>query len=155
MDANNVRDFYQKTVSQLITSPKASILVCGGGELDKGVLQNLGYTNVTISNLDKKVNSHKLKPYKWSYQNGENLSFKDNSFGYCLAHASIHHSTQPHKFITEMFRVAKIAVLGIESRDSFLMKFLEKYQISLHVFLMLLKQNDTALRNPTQIMLDL
>ena len=60
---------------------------------------------------------------------------EDSSYDYCVAHASIHHSSQPHRAITEMYRVAK-GILLIESNDSLLMriavklKLAEEYEVS-------------------------
>lgn len=118
--------FYQNNVSELIVDKKASILVCGGGDLDKNVFKRLGFINVTISNLDSRINRDRFNPYAWKYENAESLSFADESFDYVVIHAAIHHASSPHKILTEMYRTAKIGVLSIEARDSTIMKFLEK-----------------------------
>ena len=126
----NVRElFYQNNVSELIVDKQASILVCGGGDLDKNVFKRLGFINVTISNLDSRLNADRFFPYAWKYENAESLSFPDESFDYVVIHDSIHHASLPHKILTEMYRTAKIGVLSIESRDSTIMKFLEKTKL--------------------------
>jgi SAM-dependent methyltransferase len=123
-------DFYKKVVDELIPSKIDSVLVCGAGSLDKDVFENLGFENVTISNLDLRAKSEDFIPFKWSFQNAESLSFDDGSFDYVVIHAAIHHASVPHKVLTEMYRVAKKGVLAFESRDSLLMRFLEKFQLT-------------------------
>ncbi len=121
--------FYKKTLNDFVKDKNATILVCGGGILDKTVLEKSNFKNVTISNLDKRIEKEKFSPFKWSFQNAESLTFGKNAFDYVITHAAIHHSSSPHRYITEMFRVAKKGILVIESRDSILMQILEKFKI--------------------------
>lgn len=119
--------FYLDGVRDLICDKSASILVCGGGELDKDIFERLGFANVTISNLDTRMRGDEYAPYKWKYENAESLSFCDNSFDYVIIHAAIHHASLPHKVLVEMYRVAGKGVLAFESRDSGVMRFLDRY----------------------------
>ena len=123
---NERKNFYQESVSTLIKDKDASILICGGGDLDKTIFEKLGFINVTISNLDSRLDENIFNPYKWKYENAESLSFDDSSFDYVVIHAAIHHTSLPHKVITEMYRVAKIGMLAIEGRDSALIQIMEK-----------------------------
>lgn len=126
----NSRDiFYKNNIEKFIINKNSSILICGGGILDKTLFEQSGYTNVIISNVDKRDNIDLFLPYQWKYENAENLSFNDNHFDYVVVHAAIHHSSSPHKMLTEMYRVAKKGLLAIESRDSFLMRLLEKLNV--------------------------
>jgi SAM-dependent methyltransferase len=118
--------FYQESVSSLITYKEASILICGGGDLDKTIFEKLGFIDVTICNLDSRLDESRFNPYKWKFENAETLSFDNSSFDYVVIHAAIHHASLPHKVITEMYRVAKIGILAIEARDSLLMQMIEK-----------------------------
>ena len=127
---NDRERFYHETVDSLIKDKSASVLVCGGGERDKNTLENLKFSNVTISNLDERMEGEKYAPYAWSYENAEQLSFADMTFDYVIIHEAIHHSSLPHKVLSEMYRVAKIAVLAIESRDSLVMRFLERFELT-------------------------
>ncbi len=124
---NERETFYRDVVNDQIKDKTGSVLVCGGGLLDKDTLEELGFLNVTISNLDKRMKGNEYAPFKWKYENAEHLSLSDESFDYVIIHAAIHHASSPHKVLTEMYRVAKIGTLAIESRDSIVMKFLEKY----------------------------
>lgn len=117
--------FYQQNVQELIPDKNSTILICGGGDLDKNVFERLGYENVTISNLDSRMNENSFHPFSWKYENAESLSFPDESFDYVVIHAAIHHASSPHRVLTEMYRTAKVASLSFESRDSILMKLFE------------------------------
>jgi len=122
--------FYKNVVDELISSKVDTILICGAGNLDKNVFEELNFKNVTISNLDTRAKSTDFDPFKWSFQNAEALSFEDDSFDYVVIHAAIHHASVPHKVLTEMYRVAKKGVLAFESRDSLLMRYLEKFNLT-------------------------
>lgn len=122
--------FYQEVVNKLIFPKSQSILVCGAGDLDKRIFEESGFENVTISNLDVRANAKDFAPFKWSFQNAESLSFVDKSFDYVIIHAAIHHASVPHKVLTEMYRVAKKGVLAFEARDSLLMRFLERLELT-------------------------
>lgn len=122
--------FYKKVVNSYIKDKNASILICGAGTLDMSVFQQLGFTNVTISNLDTRMDENFYKPYKWGFENAESLSYGNSSFDYTVIHAAIHHASLPHKVLCEMYRVARIGVLGIENRDSITMRILERLNLT-------------------------
>lgn len=98
--------------------------------MDKDIFANLGFKNVTITNLDARQNAEHYAPFKWQFENAENLSFADKSYDYVVIHAAVHHATSPHRVLTEMYRVAGKGVLAFESRDSFTMRLLEKLKLS-------------------------
>ncbi len=123
-------NFYLKNVDDLIKDKNSSVLVCGGGQLDKQVFERLGFSNVTISNLDERMEKDSYHPFKWSFQNAEQLSFNDKSFDFVVIHAAIHHASSPHRVLTEMYRVASKGVLAFESRDSFIMRILVKLNLT-------------------------
>ena len=112
------RDFYAENVRNRITFKDASILVVGGGILDKEVFEAEGFTNVTISNLDTRMNSEQYLPYEWQHLSMQEIRLADNSFDYVVTHAALHHCRVPHKGLTEMYRVARKGILCFESRDS-------------------------------------
>ena len=47
-------------------------------ERDKKVFVDLGIKNVTLSNLDSRMSEKEYEPFKGSFQDAENLTFKDN-----------------------------------------------------------------------------
>lgn len=120
------KQFYIDCVTRFFVKPEPSILVCGGGPFDKSVIESCGFKNVTISNLDSRLKGDEFAPFKWAYENAESMSFADNSFDYVVIHAAIHHASSPHRVLTEMYRVARLGVFAIESRDSFTMRIFER-----------------------------
>ena len=122
--------FYERVVLQRIADRGASILICGAGDLDRRVFARLGFRNVTISNLDTRITQQDYAPFEWKFENAEALSFADGSFDYVVIHAAIHHASSPHKVLLEMYRVARKALLACEARDSALMHFLERHQLT-------------------------
>ena len=123
---NDRESFYRNTVSELIPDKDASVLVCGGGSVDRDVLRDAGFRNVLISNLDSRMAAEDFLPYEWKSENATALSFPDASFDFVITHDSIHHSSSPHRMLTEMYRVSRKAVLAFEARDSFTMRIIER-----------------------------
>ncbi|OGC92556.1 MAG: hypothetical protein A2W25_12570 [candidate division Zixibacteria bacterium RBG_16_53_22] len=119
--------FYHNGVRDLIEDKNVSILVCGGGTSDKHIFEKLGFQDVTISNLDTRMTENEYAPFRWKHENAESLSFNAESFDYVVTNAAIHHASSPHKVLTEMYRVARKGILAFESRDSVIMRFLERY----------------------------
>lgn len=124
------KEFYVRTINEFIENKSANILVCGGGALDASVFKILGFKNITISNLDARNASNQFHPFKYSFENAESLSYKNNSFDYVIIHAAIHHASSPHRVLTEMFRVSKIGFIAFESRDSIVMGLMEKLKLT-------------------------
>ena len=97
-----------------------NVLVVCGGETDKHVFQELGFSNVTISNLDSRMSGNEFAPFHWSYQDAESLTFADHSFDMVVACAGLHHCHSPHRALLEMYRVARRCAVALEARDGFL-----------------------------------
>jgi SAM-dependent methyltransferase len=121
-----VQSFYDRVVSQLIESGQldrsSRVLVVCGGDRDKQVFQRAGLTEVTISNVDDRVQENAFAPFYWSFQDAEQLTFSDAEFDVVAVHAGLHHCRSPHRALLEMYRVAKRGVLVIEARDSWSMR---------------------------------
>jgi SAM-dependent methyltransferase len=119
-------DFYARTVWQLmragVLDRNMRILVACGGQLDKDVLTGLGFTDVTISNLDARLNPHEFQPLAWAFQDVEQLTFSDNEFDFAIVHNGLHHCHSPHKGLLELYRVARKGILVFEPRDTVLVR---------------------------------
>ncbi|HET8675336.1 MAG TPA: methyltransferase domain-containing protein [Blastocatellia bacterium] len=136
---NDAKHFYSLLLRKLIASGAVSrdmsVLVVCGTSKDKTVFAELGFTGVTISNLDTREPVDEFRPYSWSYQDAESLKYPDNHFDLVAVNAGLHHCQSPHRGLLEMYRVARRAVLVIEARESFLMKlalrmgFAEEYEV--------------------------
>jgi ubiquinone/menaquinone biosynthesis C-methylase UbiE len=122
--------FYEDVVRRRIPDRDASILICGGGESDAKTFAKLGYRNVTISNLDTRIDQGHYAPFEWKFENAEALSCSDGSFDYVVIHAAIHHASSPHRVVLEMYRVARKGMLAFEARDSALMHCLERFRVT-------------------------
>ena len=94
------------------------------------MFEELGYQDVTISNLDTRIGPNEYAPFKWKFENAEALSYEDASFDYVVIHAAVHHASMPHKLLLEMYRVAKKGILAFESRDSLTMRILEYFNLT-------------------------
>jgi SAM-dependent methyltransferase len=118
--------FYRRTLEQLLADrvldKRASLLVVAGGEADRDALLELGFENVTISNIDESAEPAAFAPYAWSYQDAEQLDYPDDTFDFGLVSAGLHHCASPHRALLELYRVSKHGLLAIESRDSLLMR---------------------------------
>jgi SAM-dependent methyltransferase len=105
-----------------------SIVVFCGGTVDVDALRALGFSDVTITNLDERYEG--CAPYQWSLQNAERTTYADRSFDWAFVHAGLHHCESPHRALLEMLRVTRKGVLVIEARDSALMRVANKLNLS-------------------------
>lgn len=122
--------FYKNTVRTFIKDNKKSVLIVAGTEADRNLFLELGFDNVVISNLDLRINGNRFHPYKFAFQDVHNLAYKNNSFDYTIIQGGLHHCYSPHRALLEMYRVAKIGILAIESRDSFFSRLSKKLKIT-------------------------
>ncbi len=117
-------NFYSQIIDTLLrrkaVTTSMSVLAVCAGETDKRIFQSHGFEDVTISNLDSRIAGDEFKPYKWSYQDAEGLTFPDNSFELVVACAGLHHCRSPHRGLLEMYRVARRCAVVLEARDGFL-----------------------------------
>ena len=118
--------FYRRVLGELLESGllrrDMSVLVVAGGPADRDALLSLGFERVTISNVDEEVTPESLAPYEWAYQDAESLGYEDGSFDLTVVSAGLHHCRSPHRALLELYRVARVAAVAFESRDSALMR---------------------------------
>jgi SAM-dependent methyltransferase len=118
--------FYRRILEQLLEDGTVrrdmEVLVVAGGPADRDAFHSLGFEHVTISNVDESVAAEELAPYAWSYQDAESLDYPDGSFDIAVVSAGLHHCRSPHRALLELYRVARVAALALESRDSALMR---------------------------------
>ncbi|MGC3945943.1 MAG: class I SAM-dependent methyltransferase [Chryseolinea sp.] len=114
-------EFYKKNIQQFIDKD-ATVLICGGGGDDRKVFAHCGFRNVVVSNINSDMSKYDWSPFEYVVENAEALSFPDRTFDYVVIHEAVHHSSSPHRVLTEMYRVARRGVLAIEARDSSVMR---------------------------------
>ena len=93
-----------------------------GGQLDRDVLVGLGFSDVTITNLDRRLAANDFAPFRWAYQDLEQLTFDDAEFDFAIVHNGLHHCHSPHRGLLELYRVARQGVLVFEPRDTALVR---------------------------------
>jgi len=126
IEKNDAKYFYGALLKKLLKSGvlrrDMSVLVICGTVKDKTVFSDLGFSDVTISNLDTRAPSDEFYPYAWSHQDAEALDFPDEHFDFIVVNAGLHHCQSPHRGLLEMYRVSKKGILAVEARESFLLK---------------------------------
>ncbi len=128
------KGFVTKLLTELIDDSvmnrdQAILCVCAG-DSEHDVFSQLGFTNVTISNLDERMTADSFKPFAWSFEDAQNLTFGDASFDVVFVADGLHHCASPHRGLTEMYRVARESVIVVESRDSLLMRLANRLGLS-------------------------
>ena len=117
--------FYRRVVGQLLERGllrrDLAVVVVGGGDLDRRVLAEHGFRDVTISNLD---------PAQGEVEDAEALSYPDGSFDFGIVSAALHHCRSPHRALLELYRVSRLGVLALEARDSTLMRLANRLHVA-------------------------
>jgi hypothetical protein len=117
--------FYRRVVGELlergVLTRDLALVVVGGGELDRSVLESHGFRNVTLTNLD---------PEQGEVEDAEALSYADGSFDFGIVSAALHHCRSPHRALLELYRVSRIGVLALEARDSTLMRLANRIGVA-------------------------
>lgn len=114
------RRIVRESLAQGLVTLKMSVLVVCGGETDRKLLQDFGFSDVTISNLDSRMSGKEFAPFKWSFQDAESLTYADDSFDLVIACAGLHHCHSPHRALLEIYRVARRCAVALEARDGVL-----------------------------------
>ena len=118
--------FYRRVLGSLLAEgvidTGMSVLVSCGGRADRNALADAGFTNVTITNVDAAGDDGALAPFAWEHQDAEDLTYADDSFDVAIVSAGLHHCRSPHRALLELYRVARVAAVALESRDSSLMR---------------------------------
>lgn len=98
----------------------ALLAVCAE-ESDRDLLVSMGFTNVTLSNLDVRWHES-AAPFRWSRQDAQHLTFGDREFDFGFVSAGVHHCSAPHAALVELYRVSRKGIVILEARDSWLMR---------------------------------
>jgi SAM-dependent methyltransferase len=119
--------FYHDTLTwlleQRVMTREMKLLVVCGAELDRDVLSQLGFHNVTISNLETEPQTEVYAPFAADRADVEALACREGEFDFCIAHNGLHHCLSPHRGLLEMFRVAGKGIVVFEPRDSLLTRW--------------------------------
>lgn len=118
-----VRDVLNRLLARGVISKEFSILAVCAGEAERDVFSELGFRNVTLSNLDERMTPDAFAPYRWEYQDVQSLTYADGAFDLVFVADGLHHCDAPHRALLEMYRVGQKGIVVVESRDSLLMRF--------------------------------
>lgn len=127
-------DIYLRVLNTLknkkLLSSSDSILVAAGGNYDRQIMLKANMENVVISNLEHHNDHSDYSPYEWKRLDAENIDAADNTYDWVIIHAGLHHLAVPAMGVCEMFRVARKGIICFEARDSALMKFAVKINLT-------------------------
>jgi SAM-dependent methyltransferase len=107
-----------------------SIVAVAAGVREHGIFLPHGFRDVTITNVDDSGTDDRFPPFKWSYQDAQNLDFEDDSFDFAFVADGLHHCPSPHRAMLEMYRVARKGIIVVESRNSLLMRTANRLGLS-------------------------
>ena len=103
-------------------STQSSILVmCAGEGLEGSILCDLGYTDVTVSDLSPvgvSLAQNRDERLKGLVLNAERAELQDGAFDLVVVQDGLHHLQNPILGFTEMLRLARVGVLFLEPHDS-------------------------------------
>ncbi len=103
--------FYQRVLGGLLEEGllhrDMSVLVAAGGSADRDVLLALGFSNVTISNLDEREAGAGLEPFGWRFEDAESLSLEDASVDLVISNGVIDLVPDKDAVFAELFRVLR------------------------------------------------
>jgi SAM-dependent methyltransferase len=112
----------EPVLERLSYTRERSWLTVGDGAygLESIRMTRSGFTNVFPTDIDGKlleVAKQRGLIDKYGVENGEQMSFADESFDYVLCKDSYHHMPRPMIALYEMLRIARNAVVLIEPQD--------------------------------------
>ncbi|MGA3160883.1 MAG: class I SAM-dependent methyltransferase [Terracidiphilus sp.] len=113
---------------------QCSVLIVGGSYEDAVILRNVGFRNMTLTNLQD-LADFELPPLEGAEldavnADAEDMQFADDSYDLVLAHETLHHCRSPHKALLEMLRVSRRHVIIQEPNDSLMMHTFVKLRFS-------------------------
>ncbi len=120
------RNFASATLSSLGLRSDVRILAVCASIDDWELLVGLGFSDVVVSNLDESFSSS-VPEARWSRQNAQSLTFEDRSFDWVFVSEGLHHCRSPHQALLEMYRVCRVGLIAVESRDSALMRLAVRF----------------------------
>ncbi|MBU2677840.1 MAG: class I SAM-dependent methyltransferase [Gammaproteobacteria bacterium] len=112
---------------------ESRMLAPGAGPYDVAVLNEVGFSQVTYSNLGSSsylTDSKELAEREALALDLEDIDCPDNSYDIVFVHGAIHHCRSPHRAICEMLRVSSRHVVFVEPNDSAFMRLMIRLGLS-------------------------
>jgi len=130
----NFRHQFQKVLINWIEHTEIDtskpVLIIGGTSFDFDVLQNVGFTSITLSNFDGVSSIDKASNDFMLCLDAEQIGLANNTFETVFAHAVLHHCRSPHRALCEMLRISSRNVVFMEPNDSMFLRMLTKLRMS-------------------------
>lgn len=127
---NTLVRVFQRILKHAGIARDASVLVVGSGNIDIVLLETVGLTNYTVSNVTNSALARTDRKETGALLNAEDLGLPDDSFDVVFAHDVLHHCYSPQKAVREMMRVSKRCVIFFDPNDSAFMRALVRFQFS-------------------------
>lgn len=105
----------------LITHDSPILVMCAGEGFDGTILCDLGYTNVTISDISTVAVEEAVQRdgrLKGMRLNAVDADISDDAFAVTVVQDGLHHLPSPVGGFTEMLRIAATAAVFLEPHDS-------------------------------------
>ncbi len=122
MRAKFVESVLSRLLSEGTLKKDSDIIAICAGQKERALFQQLGFTNVTITNRDERMQGQEFAPFRWSYQDAHKLTFDDGQFEFGFVSDGLHHCAAPHSALVELYRVARKGIIAFEARDSLMMR---------------------------------
>ena len=110
-----------KTAKAQISNVSQILVMCAGVGYEGSILCNIGFENVTISDISDVGVAAALERdqrLKGLVLNAESTNLEDNSFDVVIVQDGLHHLQSPVQGLTEMLRISSLGVLFVEPHDS-------------------------------------
>lgn len=117
----------ERILQSRFTRHSSILVMCAGEGGDGTYLCDLGYRNVTVSDISHVAVDEALRRdirLKGLVLNAQQAEISDCSYDVVMIQDGLHHLQNPVAGFTEMLRIARIAVIFLEPHDSFFSSFL-------------------------------
>ncbi len=104
-----------------LTARSNILVMCAGDGFEGSILCDMGYENVTVSDISDNGMEQAIKRdkrLKCLVLNAENADVNNNSFDVVIVQDGLHHLQSPVQGFTEMLRIAAVGALFLEPHDS-------------------------------------
>jgi len=123
-------NFVKSALKQLVFNGKlatgSGVLAVCADRTEKTLFSHAGFTDVTITGMNPQLLDGSMKPYSAQMADAMKLPFADGSFDWVFVSDGLHHCDSPHRALLEMYRVARVGVIVVESRDSVVQRLAER-----------------------------
>ena len=122
MRVNFVKRTFRHLFSQNVIAPTDSLIDIGGTDTDAAMLRGVGFDRISVININKVALPEHGHAVNFIVADFTEAKLGPNAFDIAFTSDCLHHCSAPHAALLAMYRVARKAVIVIESRDNALMR---------------------------------